>query len=85
MDCDPRLPVIVGTAQLLQRTDDPADSAEPLQLMAEVAKRAAEDAHAPALLGRLGAIYVPRGVWQYANPAANLRERFGVPQARCGP
>ncbi len=84
MDCDPRLPVIVGTAQLVQRTDDPADSAEPLQLMTEVARRAAEDARAPALLGRLDAIYVPRGLWQYANPAAILRERFGVPQAETG-
>lgn len=84
MDCDPRSPVLVGAGQLLQRVEDPAAAREPLSLMIEVAERAAEDAGAPRLLGALDSIRVPRGVWDYANPAALLRERFGVPQAETG-
>jgi len=84
MDCDPRSPVLVGAGQVIQRVDDPVEAREPLALMIEAAERAAEDAGAPALLGALDSIRVPRGVWDYANPAALLRERFGVPRAETG-
>ena len=84
MDCDPRSPVLVGAGQLLQRVEDPAGAREPLALMIDAAQRAAEDAGAPQLLGSLDSIRVPRGVWHYANPAALLRERFGVPHAETG-
>jgi len=84
MEVDPRTPVLVGAGQVIQRVDDPADAREPLALMAEAAERAAEDAGAPRLLAALDSIRVPRGVWDYANPAALLRERFGVPGAETG-
>jgi acetyl-CoA C-acetyltransferase len=84
MNCDPRSPVLVGAGQLLQRVEDPAAAREPLALMIEAAERAAKDAAAPGLLGALDSIRIPRGVWDYANPAALLRERFGVPRAETG-
>jgi acetyl-CoA C-acetyltransferase len=52
--------------------------------MIQAAERAAEDAGAPALLGALDSIRVPRGLWRYANPGALLRERFGAPGAETG-
>lgn len=84
MEIDPRSPVLVGAGQVIQRVDDPAEAREPLALMIEAAERAADDAGAPTLLGSLDTIRVPRGVWEYANPAALLRERFGVPGAETG-
>ena len=53
-------PVLVGVAQVLQRTDDLAEVREPLALMIDAARRAAEDAGAPELLSRAGAVRVVR-------------------------
>ena len=66
----PNTPVLVGCAQVLQRTDDPATAREPLDLMESACRSAAEDARAPQLLARASGIRVPRGLWQYSNPAA---------------
>lgn len=79
---DPRTPVLVGAGQVLQRVPagsdgtDPALS-EPLDLMEQAARLAAEDAGCPALLSALDSVRVPRGLWPYANPAYNLAERLG--------
>jgi acetyl-CoA C-acetyltransferase len=81
---DPRTPVLVGCGQVLQRAEDPAEAEEPLGLMIQAALRAAEDAGAPALLGALDSVRVPRGLWRYANPGALLRERFGAAGAETG-
>lgn len=72
-----RSPVLVGVGQVRQRAEDPLEAREPLELMAEAAERAAEDAGAPALLSQLDSIRVPQGLWKYANPPAWLAERFG--------
>ena len=74
----PNTPVLVGCAQVLQRTDDPTTAREPLDLMESTCRDAAEDARAPQLLARASGIRVPRGLWQYSNPAALLAERFGA-------
>jgi acetyl-CoA C-acetyltransferase len=79
---DPRTPVLVGCGQVKQRCDDPREAQEPLALMAEAAERAADDAGSRALLCALDSIRVPRGLWQYSNPAALLRERFGCASAQ---
>lgn len=52
--------------------------------MQQAAERAADDAGARDLLANLDAIFVPRGVWRYANPAALLAQRLGSPEARTG-
>ena len=82
MTMDPRTPVLVGCGQVKQRCDDPREAQEPLALMAEAAERAADDAGTRALLRAFDSIRVPHGLWQYSNPGALLRERFGCAGAR---
>lgn len=78
---DPRTPVIVGIAQNEQRTDDPAESKEPLELMLDAARAAAEDAGSRELLARVDSVRVIRGIWRYGNPGKWIAERIGAPGA----
>jgi len=73
-----RTPVIVGAAQIVQRAPDPAKAREPLLLMEDALRAAAEDAGAPALLAQADSVAVCQGLTDYGNPAAWLAERFGV-------
>ena len=73
----PRCPVLVGFAAVQQRSDEPDTAQEPLLLMGTALERAAEDAGARALLGRADSIRIPRGFWNYPDPARALAERFG--------
>ena len=82
MTVDARIPVIVGVAQLLQRSDDPAAAREPLELMVEAVLRAADDAGSRELLRRAGAVRVVRGMWRYADPGRVIAERVGCSGAR---
>ncbi|HEY5644966.1 MAG TPA: acetyl-CoA acetyltransferase, partial [Pseudomonadales bacterium] len=74
-------PVLIGIAQIEQRCDDPLAAREPLALMIEAARAAAEDAGNPALLGAVGSVRVVRGIWPYKNPARVIAEAIGVPGA----
>ena len=75
---DPRTPVIVGVGQAQQRTDDPADALEPVDLLAEAARRAEADAET-SLLSRLDAIAVTDILsWRYPDPGALLGRRLGA-------
>ncbi|MEE2775698.1 MAG: acetyl-CoA acetyltransferase [Acidobacteriota bacterium] len=74
------IPVLVGLSQILQRTNDPAEAKEPLELMIEAVRGAAEDAGAPALLDRASSIRVVKGVWGYKNPALAVAEVVGAPR-----
>ena len=82
MTPDPRAPVLVGAGQLVQRTGDPREGAEPLEMMIDAVGRAAEDAGSRELLGRVQSVRVIRGIWSYKNPAAAIAERIGVPGAQ---
>ena len=79
-------PVLVGIAQLQQRDVDPAKGIgdEPLTLMIQAARTAAEDARAPTLLRQLDAVRVIRGMWPYENPAQAIAEALGSPAAETG-
>lgn len=77
-----RRPAIAGVGQIVQRLDDPSEALEPIALMENAIRKAAEDAGAPKLVEHLDAIYVPRGLWQYGNPGKLLGERLGSPSAR---
>jgi len=78
----PRVPVLVGTGVVQQRADDPRAAQEPLGLMAVALERAADDAGSRALLARADSIRIPRGFWDYPDPARALAERFGASGAR---
>lgn len=88
MTIDPRAPVLVGAGQILQRSPAEKDVEpdptllEPLELMEQAARRAADDARCPELLSRLDSVRVPRGLWPYTNPAHVLRDRLGSPAAQ---
>lgn len=77
-----RAPVLVGVGQVLQRSDDPADAREPLALMLEAVRLAAEDAGSRELLARADAVRVVRGMWRYADPGRAVAERAGCPGAK---
>ena len=77
-----RRPTIAGTAQLVQRVEDPRDAAAPIDLMERAIRDAVEDAGAPQLAGHLDGIYVPQGLWKYGDPGRLLGERLGSPKAR---
>ena len=82
MTIDPRTPVVVGVAQATQRPDDPADAVEPVALMEQVLRAAADDAGAPDLLARLDHIGVIRGAWRYSDPGRLLADAVGATHAR---
>lgn len=79
-----RTALLVGCGQVKQKLEDPAAAREPLQLMEDAARAAADDAKAPALLEAIDAIWVLRGIWDYSNPAALLAERLGANVAETG-
>src|SRR3989454_1169596 len=78
------LPVLVGTGQTIDRPADPAAGREPLVLMEEAARRAAEDAGGGArLLAAVDTVAVPAVVCHdYGDAAGLLAERLGCPRAR---
>lgn len=75
---DPRTPVIVGVGQVQQRPDDPADALEPVDLLAEAARRAESDA-VTSIISKLDAIAVTEILsWRYPDPGALLGRRLGI-------
>ena len=78
MPIDPRTPVLVGTGQLVQRTT-PDEALEPVDMIAEAARRAADDAGAPVILGSVDSIRIVALLsWRYVNHAALVAERVGA-------
>jgi acetyl-CoA C-acetyltransferase len=78
MALDPRLPVIIGAGQVLQRADGVDDAREPVDLMADAACAAAIDA---GLVGvpSLDSIRVVQLLsWRYHDPARLVGEVLGV-------
>ena len=71
--------MLVGVGQVVRRDPDPAVASEPLDLMVEAARHAADDAGGDDLLARLDSIRVV-GVlsWRYVNPGLAIAERLGV-------
>jgi len=74
-------PILVGAAQLEQRIDDPANAREPIELMIDAVRLAAEDTGAPSLLRDASSVRVIRGIWPYQNPARAVAEAVGCPGA----
>ncbi len=78
-----QVPVLVGVAQVEQRINELAESREPLELMIDAVRLAAEDAECPQLL-QADSVRVVRGMWPYANPAKIVAERIGCANAETG-
>jgi len=89
-----RIPVLIGAGQITQREADPARARSPVELTADAARLAGEDAGAgQGLLAALDTIVVIRSFsdtsWRFAspfggpvNPAKSLAARLGATDAR---
>ncbi|MBV9872826.1 MAG: hypothetical protein JO214_19600, partial [Frankiaceae bacterium] len=78
-------PVIVGAAQVIQRSEDWSDPAEvlgPIELMTQAVRDAAADAGAPGLLNKADWIAVVGGFWSYQDPGRLVAAAIDAPGAR---
>ncbi|HEX4818667.1 MAG TPA: acetyl-CoA acetyltransferase [Acidimicrobiales bacterium] len=80
MALDPRTPVLVGGGQVNQRTAEGDPAREPVDLIVEAARRAADDAGTDGkLLEAIDAIRVVSLLsWRYRDPGALVAERIGA-------
>jgi acetyl-CoA C-acetyltransferase len=77
----PNTPVLVGIGVVNQRQGDHRAAKEPLVLMTDAVGAAAVDSGAQAILPELERIYVPKGRWQYTNPAGAIAALVGADRA----
>lgn len=75
---DSNTPIIVGIAQVEQRTKDFQNAKEPIDLMLDALRAAATDTGNPSILNRVRSIRVSQGQWQYGNPAKFLAAELGL-------
>src|SRR5882672_7424974 len=78
MTIDPRLPVIIGVGQTVQRSAGVEDALEPVDLMAEAARSAAADAGVAGLPPLDSVRVVQLLSWRYKDPARLLADALGV-------
>ena len=79
-----RMPVLVGVGQWSERRDDPADAASPIEILAAVAQRAAEDAGAgKALLESIDTLALSAVIgWPMRDAPALLAGALGIAPRR---
>ncbi len=86
MPLDPRTPVLVGGGQWSNRVDRGETPVEPVDLLAEAARRAAADtgaADAAKVLAALDAVRVVSILsWRYRDPGRLVAERVGAGDVR---
>ena len=77
MPLDPRTPVLIAVGQVNQREESP--QTEPVDLMAEAAREAAD----PRVLQAVDSIRVVNLLsWRYRDPGLLVAQRVGAPEAR---
>ncbi len=77
----PNTPVLVGIGVINQRESDPAQAGEAVELMIRAAQAAGADSGVSSLLAQVQRISVPKGVWNYSNPARTIANAIGAPSA----
>jgi acetyl-CoA C-acetyltransferase len=77
----PNTPVLVGVAAVQQRIEEAGVGLEPVELMIAALQQAAEDAGSIELLRRADRIEVPKGLWNYTDPARLVADAIGAEQA----
>src|SRR5687767_2559531 len=77
---DPRTPVLIGAGQLSNRVDKGSDPLEPVDLIAEALRRAAEDSGVggAALTGADTVHVVSLLSWRYRDPGRLVAQRLGA-------
>ena len=74
-------PVLVGIGCVTQRSDDPRELLEPIDLMIRAVEEAGADCGRAAALAEVDHIAVPRGRWGYRNPAGEIRRAIDAGKA----
>jgi len=84
MTLDPRTPVLIGTGQFVQRAEGLDDARDPVALMVDAIRLAAEDA-------RLSSVPQPDAIrvvsllsWKYGNPAQLIADDLGLSPRETG-
>ncbi|MBT4492125.1 MAG: hypothetical protein HOC70_02705, partial [Gammaproteobacteria bacterium] len=62
---NPNTPVIIGVGQIEQRITDPLNGKEPIDLMVDAVRAAADNAGNLSLLTQVNSVRVTRGAWRY--------------------
>ena len=75
---DSTTPILVGIAQVEQRTKNLQIAREPIDLMLDALGAAASDCGNPSILNQVRSIRVSQGQWQYGNPARYLADELGL-------
>jgi acetyl-CoA C-acetyltransferase len=73
-------PILVGIHHLEQREADPQRALEPVELMIQAVKQAAQDAGSSELL-KASSVRVIKGAWPYENPAKAVAKAVGCATA----
>ena len=79
---EPNTPLLIAAAAVQQREESAGDGLEPCQLMVAALRKAAAEVAAPELLQRAQRIEVPRGLWDYSDPARLVAEAVGAGRAQ---
>jgi acetyl-CoA C-acetyltransferase len=78
MALDPRTPVVVGVAQTLRRPE-PAEATDPVDMMVEALRLAADDSGAPGVLEKADSVRAAAVLsWRYTDPGAIVATRLGI-------
>lgn len=76
---DPRTPVLIGAAQLNDRSGEN----EPVEFMVRAAEGALADC-GEGMRSRLESVRVIKGIWRYADPGSLVAERLGLGEVHTG-
>ncbi len=75
------IPLLAGCAAVQQRETDLTKAREPVALMVDAVQAAALDAGNIDILKHVQRIYVPKGLWQYSDPARLIASAIGAENA----
>jgi acetyl-CoA C-acetyltransferase len=84
MAIDPRTPVIIGTGQILQRSDSPTDAMDPVAMMVEAIRSASSDAGLTTVPSPDAIRVVGLLAWSYGNPAHFIAQDLGLSPRELG-
>ena len=79
-----RTPILVGTAQFVERNVAPEEATEPLLMLEQMARGAAEDAGGgDSLLGKLDTVAILNVAgWEARNPGQVVADKIGAPATK---
>jgi acetyl-CoA C-acetyltransferase len=85
-DLPPNTPILIGVAAVQQKLDCFEDALEPIALMEQALRLASLDAESAAvsgaaILARADEIIVPKGIWDYSDPAGLLAQALSAVSA----